>query len=69
MNKVVAGSSTRTTASSVFGSTTSPIRTAAVLAFVWLVALEFTHFACEVEQLRALRKPPVAAKPNRQNVS
>ena len=36
MNKVVAGSSTRTTASSVFGSTTSPIRTAAVLAFVWL---------------------------------
>ena len=26
-------------------------------------------FACEVEQQRALRKPPVAAKPNRQNVS
>ena len=26
-------------------------------------------FACEVEQLRAQRKPPVAAKPNRQNVS
>ncbi len=25
-------------------------------------------FACEVEQLGALRKPPVAAKPNRQNV-
>ena len=33
-----------------------------------LSSLEFTHFACEVEQQRALRKPPVAAKPKRQNV-
>ena len=26
-------------------------------------------FVCEGEQLRALRKPPVATKPDRQNVS
>ena len=39
-----------------------------MLASAWLVALEFTHFAYEVEQLRAQRKPPEAVKPNRQNV-
>ena len=38
------------------------------MASAWLVGLEFTHFAGEVEQLRAQRKPPEAVKPNRQNV-
>ncbi|UTY24330.1 hypothetical protein E4N78_09515 [Treponema denticola] len=34
----------------------------------WLAGPKFTHFAGEVEQLRAQRKPPEAVKPNRQNV-
>ena len=39
-----------------------------MLVSAWLVCLKFTHFAGEVEQLRAQRKPPEAVKPNRQNV-
>ena len=38
------------------------------MASAWLVCPKFTHFAGEVEQLRAQRKPPEAVKPNRQNV-
>ncbi|AAS12787.1 MAG TPA: hypothetical protein DHV15_06945 [Treponema sp.] len=38
------------------------------MASAWLAGLKFTHFAGEVEQRRAQRKPPEAVKPNRQNV-
>ena len=36
MNKAAAGTTTRITASSVFGTTTTPIRATTILAFVWL---------------------------------
>ena len=38
MNRVAAGTITRRTASSVNGTTTTPIRATTILAFVWLVA-------------------------------
>ena len=68
LSAAAAGTAARTTALQAYGTTTVLPTGTTILASAWLVCLRFTHFAGEVEQLRAQRKPPEAVKPNRQNV-